>query len=40
SMFHGTISVFVSDLEHLNKLIERLKKNRGVYSVERFDVSN
>jgi len=40
SMFHGTISVFVSDLEHLNKLIERLKKNRGVYSVERFDVNN
>jgi len=40
SMFHGTISVFVSDLEHLNKLIERLKKNRGVYSVERFDISN
>ncbi|HET54565.1 MAG TPA: bifunctional (p)ppGpp synthetase/guanosine-3',5'-bis(diphosphate) 3'-pyrophosphohydrolase [Ignavibacteria bacterium] len=40
SMFHGTISVFVSDLEHLNKLIKRLKKNCGVYSVERFDVSN
>lgn len=40
SMFHGTISVFVSDLEHLNKLIERLKKNRGIYSVDRFDVSN
>ncbi|MDZ7763973.1 MAG: ACT domain-containing protein [Melioribacteraceae bacterium] len=40
SMFHGTIAVYVSDLEHLKKLMERLKKNRGIYSVERFDVSN
>ncbi|WKZ68400.1 MAG: bifunctional (p)ppGpp synthetase/guanosine-3',5'-bis(diphosphate) 3'-pyrophosphohydrolase [Melioribacteraceae bacterium] len=40
SMFHGTISVFISDLEHLNKIIERLKKNRGIYSVERFEISN
>lgn len=40
SMFHGTIAVYVSDLDHLNKLIERLKKNRGIYSVERFEVTN
>ena len=39
SMFHGTIAVYVSNLVHLNKLIERLKKNRGIYSVERFDIS-
>lgn len=40
SMFHGTIAVYVNDLDHLKKLMERLKKNRGIYSVERFDVSN
>jgi RelA/SpoT family (p)ppGpp synthetase len=37
SLFKGTITVFVKDLDHLNKLIDRLKKNRGIYSVERFD---
>ncbi|MHB8906526.1 MAG: ACT domain-containing protein, partial [Melioribacteraceae bacterium] len=40
SLFKGTITVFVKDLDHLNKLIERLKKNRGIYSVERFDADN
>ena len=40
SLFKGTITVFVKDLDHLNKLIERLKKNRGIYSVERFDTEN
>ncbi|AFN75128.1 (p)ppGpp synthetase I, SpoT/RelA [Melioribacter roseus P3M-2] len=40
SMFKGTITVYVRDLNHLNKLIERLKKNKGVYSVERFDADN
>lgn len=40
SLFKGTITVFVKDLDHLNKLIERLKKNRGIYSVERFDSDN
>ncbi|MBX3007705.1 MAG: bifunctional (p)ppGpp synthetase/guanosine-3',5'-bis(diphosphate) 3'-pyrophosphohydrolase [Melioribacteraceae bacterium] len=37
SMFKGTIAVYVKDLDHLQKLIDRLKKNRGIYSVERFD---
>ncbi len=37
SLFRGTITVFVRDLDHLNKLIERLKRNRGIYTVERFD---
>lgn len=37
SMFKGTITVYVRDLDHLNKLIERLKKINGIYSVERFD---
>lgn len=40
SLFKGTITVFVKDLEHLNKLIDRLKKNKGIYSVERFDAEN
>jgi len=37
SLFRGTITVYVKDLEHLKKLIDRLKKNKGIYSVERFD---
>lgn len=37
SMFKGTITVYVRDLDHLNKLIERLKRINGIYSVERFD---
>jgi GTP diphosphokinase / guanosine-3',5'-bis(diphosphate) 3'-diphosphatase len=40
SMFKGIITVFVKDLDHLNKLIDRLKKNRGIYSVERFDADS
>ncbi|MCX7797314.1 MAG: bifunctional (p)ppGpp synthetase/guanosine-3',5'-bis(diphosphate) 3'-pyrophosphohydrolase [Melioribacter sp.] len=37
SIFKGTITVYVKNLDHLNKLIDRLKKIHGVYSVERFD---
>ena len=40
SMFKGTIAVYVKDLDHLNKLMERLKKNKGIFSVERFDAGN
>lgn len=40
SLFRGTITVYVKDLDHLNKLIERLKKNRGIFSVERFDADS
>ncbi|PKL81827.1 MAG: RelA/SpoT family protein [Ignavibacteriae bacterium HGW-Ignavibacteriae-3] len=40
SLFKGTITVFVKDLDHLNKLVERLKKNRGIYSVDRFDTES
>ena len=36
SVFTGTVAVFVDDLEHLNHLIARLKKNKDIYSVERF----
>ncbi|MEW6702633.1 MAG: bifunctional (p)ppGpp synthetase/guanosine-3',5'-bis(diphosphate) 3'-pyrophosphohydrolase [Bacteroidota bacterium] len=40
SLFKGTITVYVKDLEHLTKLIDRLKKNRGIFSVERFDAES
>lgn len=40
SLFKGIITVYVKDLDHLNKLIERLKKNKGIFSVERFDADN
>ena len=39
SMFNGHITVYVQDVTNLNKLIERLKKNKGVFSVERFDAT-
>lgn len=37
SVFHGTITVYVEDLDHLNRLIEKLKKHKSIFSVERFD---
>jgi len=37
SMFKGTVTVYVKDLDHLNKIMDRLKKVKGIYSVERFD---
>lgn len=40
SLFEGVITVYVNDLPHLNRLMERLKKNKGIYSVERFNNSN
>lgn len=40
SLFKGTVTVFVKDLEHLNKIIDRLKKVKGIYSVERFDAEH
>lgn len=40
SMFKGTISLYVKDLDHLSRIIERLKKNKGIYTVERFDSAN
>ncbi|MBO3273525.1 ACT domain-containing protein, partial [Hymenobacter defluvii] len=36
-MFEGQIMVFVNDTDHLNKMIQRLSKVRGVLGVERFD---
>jgi guanosine-3',5'-bis(diphosphate) 3'-pyrophosphohydrolase len=39
STFEGSVTVYVSNLEHLNDLIERLKKLRGLFKVERFEGS-
>jgi len=39
STFEGSVMVYVNNLEHLNTLIDRLKKLRGVYKVERFEGS-
>ncbi len=40
SMFEGAVTVQVKDIEHLNRLIERLKKHKWIYSAERFESSN
>lgn len=37
AFFNGVVMVFVDDIEHLNNLISRVKKNKNVFSVERFD---
>jgi RelA/SpoT family (p)ppGpp synthetase len=37
SSFEGNVSFYVQNLEHLNRIIERLKKISGVTSVERFE---
>jgi len=37
STFDGSVTVYVYNLEHLNMLIDRLKKVKGVYLVERFE---
>jgi RelA/SpoT family (p)ppGpp synthetase len=39
STFDGSVMVYVNNLEHLNNLIDRLKKLRGLYKVERFEGS-
>ncbi|GIK60484.1 MAG: bifunctional (p)ppGpp synthetase/guanosine-3',5'-bis(diphosphate) 3'-pyrophosphohydrolase [Ignavibacteriota bacterium] len=39
STFEGSVMVYVNNLEHLNNLIDRLKKLRGLYKAERFEGS-
>ena len=39
STFEGSITLYVSNLEHLNILLERLKKVKGLYHIERFEGS-
>ena len=36
-VFEGTVVIYVSDLEHLRRLIERLKRIPGIYGVYRFE---
>jgi len=40
NIFYGTVSVNVKNLEHLTRIIERLKKIVGIETVERFEVTN
>ena len=37
SSYEGSITLYVNNLDHLNRIIERLKKINGVFSVERFE---
>ncbi len=37
STFEGSVTVYVRNLDHLSRIVERLKKLKGVYSVERFE---
>ncbi len=37
SSFEGNVAFYVQNLEHLNRIIERLKKISGITSVERFE---
>lgn len=39
STFEGNVAVYVKNLEHLNRIIDRLKKLNGIYTVERFESS-
>jgi guanosine-3',5'-bis(diphosphate) 3'-pyrophosphohydrolase len=37
SVFEGSVTVYVNNLDHLNRIIERLKKVQGIFNVERFE---
>jgi GTP diphosphokinase / guanosine-3',5'-bis(diphosphate) 3'-diphosphatase len=39
SMFEGSVTIYVHNIDHMNRIIERLKKLNGVYAVERFESS-
>jgi len=39
SVFEGSVTIYVNNLDHLNRIIERLKKVSGVFLVERFESS-
>ena len=39
STFEGSVTLFVHNIEHLSRIIERLRKLKGVYNVERFESS-
>ncbi|HKJ81230.1 MAG TPA: bifunctional (p)ppGpp synthetase/guanosine-3',5'-bis(diphosphate) 3'-pyrophosphohydrolase [Ignavibacteriaceae bacterium] len=37
STFEGSVTLYVQNIEHLERIMERLKKLKGVYLVERFE---
>ena len=37
SSFEGSVTIYVHNLEHLSRIVDRLRKMKGVYSVERFE---
>lgn len=37
SVFEGSVALYVNNLDHLNRIIERLKKVAGIYNIERFE---
>jgi len=39
STFEGSVTLYVHNIEHLTRIIERLKKLKGIYTVERFESS-
>ncbi len=39
STFEGSVTLFVHNIEHLSRIMERLRKLKGVYNVERFESS-
>lgn len=39
SLFEGIVTLYVENIEHLARIIDRLKKIKGVYSVARLDLA-
>jgi RelA/SpoT family (p)ppGpp synthetase len=37
STFEGSVTLYVQNLDHLSRVIDKLKKLKGVYTVERFE---
>jgi GTP diphosphokinase / guanosine-3',5'-bis(diphosphate) 3'-diphosphatase len=37
SIFDGSVTLYVQNIDHLTRIIQRLKKLKGVYNVERFE---
>lgn len=37
SIFEGSVTIYVQNIEHLHRIIERMKKIKGIFSVERFE---
>ena len=37
SLFEGSVAIYVNNLDHLNRIMERLKRLSGIHTVERFE---